>query len=179
MPGKGKYTTYVSTDNARNTFFKTLFAGSPFSSDWSGDNKDVAKALAAYAYSVLLAGGGTQKGDADHFPAGVDMSFGAGPNIPEDITKDIAGKDLAGAWFPNVISPGPTAPHNLHATGPGDVAINLEPSEKVAGIDVIDPRFVSDDNTLNPADTSKKVAANEATALTTPADLPMGYSVNK
>jgi hypothetical protein len=182
MPGRGKYTTYVSNDNTRNAFFKTLFAGSPFAADdafySSQGNLTVAEKVAAYAYTLLLANGGVQKGDPGHFPAGVDMSFSAGPNIPEDVKKDTADKDLASAWFPNVISPGPAPGIKLSAVGPGDVMTHIEPldaAETLAGIDIIDPGYIQTDNTANPADTSVKIAEHGVL----PADLPTGFNVNK
>jgi hypothetical protein len=118
MPGKGKYTTYVTPKSPRRTFFETMFKGNAtIQPQFYGLDQDAAVVAATVEGNGILRAGdtkGIQAGDPGHFPAGVDMTYN-GKKSAISAPDTLAGKD--GAWkkagdpansyVPDISSPGP------------------------------------------------------------------------
>lgn len=156
MAGQGKYTTYISTDNDKMTFFKKLYGNSPFSDPdvyAKGDNGQVAAAVAAAGNIYLLAvgtAGRKQDGDIGHFPNGVSMDYSftvEDPSAAPDLTtiKWTNPGDPSNAYFPDLISAENAVPRDADpAIKPEDIKPNYVPGAE---------------GTVNPTDTNDLIDA--------------------
>ena len=115
MAGKGKYTTYVSSDKAKNDFMKKLYGSHSWitSVDTQSDAIDAANAL---GNNVLRAG--NTKGIVDTMDTSlgkVDLTFSGGGDStmqPPEIVSGADGSwkqagDPANSYVPDITSPGP------------------------------------------------------------------------
>lgn len=117
MSGQGKYTKYAipadtakTQQGAKNNLLHKMF----------GQNTDPAKLppqmelgpgkeddvrVAILKIGRLYMQGDVQPGDADHFPNGVDMSYGTAPDLTQ--VEWAAAGGPANAYVPDITSPGP------------------------------------------------------------------------
>jgi len=155
MPGKGKYTAYVGKKGARRTLMEKLYSDSPF----KDVDDDKAPALISQMGNQYLTPS-TQTGNP-LFPQGVSLDY-KHENAPDfDEVKWAKKGDAATAFFPD-----------LHAPGAGpDGQVNVAPRESDPELTVEDikPNYVpgvpgtaaeGGTGTVNPADTTKKIAEN-------------------
>lgn len=155
MAGQGKYTTYISSDTTKTTFFRKLYGTSPFSDPSvyaKDDNIKVAEAVAQAGNAFLLAvgNGRVQDGDSGHFPNGVSMDYSyaaedaaAAPDLTTVKWSDRG--DPANPYFPDLVSAVDAVPRDTDPSiKPTDIKPNYTPGQ---------------DGTVNPAVTNDAVDA--------------------
>jgi hypothetical protein len=118
-PGTGRYTTFVPVASSRNKLLRDLFngkasnqAGAFYGKVDETSNDAAAKAAVDTATAKVVGGvgglipsDGKQAADPGMFPTGVDLSFGAAPNL-NDVKWTSAGGPAV-PYAPDVSSPGP------------------------------------------------------------------------
>lgn len=171
MPGKGKYTQYVSNDTSKNNRLGSLYKGGaniepPFR------NKDEAtakKETVERGNKVLRAtdASGVTAGDALMFPNGVDLAYAGrtsafGPPDAQHLTTEAdlkrAGRNESGdgapmnAFVPDISSPGPGDSQGSDITdGPGTL--------RTEGVD----KLFANNPKLNPTEVKKNFVPGENT----------------
>lgn len=119
-PGQGRYTKYLPENTGKSQRLNSLFNSKAtnsmgvFYGSVDASNTDAAKVASTNALKFLKAG----VGDPSMFPTGVDMTYGAAPNIT-DVKWKNAG-DPANPWVPDLSSPGPS----------GGESVNVDPKSK-------------------------------------------------
>jgi hypothetical protein len=110
----GRYTTYVGGAATKaHTMLSKLFPAGPFATPLSNGDETTAQALVQAAATANVSNGvgglqpanGQQAGDLGMFPQGVDMSYGAAPDVTT--VKWTNPGDPANPYTPDITSPGP------------------------------------------------------------------------
>jgi hypothetical protein len=161
MPaGKGKYTTYVPPKSPRRTFFENLFKGDSTTSPpfYGVDQADAYKYAAKEGNDILRAAAtsGIQAGDAQHFPDGVDFTYGG---AKASIQAPDTSKGADDAWV-NAGDPANSYVPDLSSPGPGKTdGVDKSANPKIKSSDV-KPTYVPggpNTGTRSPTATSGKV----------------------
>lgn len=120
MPGQGKYTKYaIPADSGdysgagKNNLLSKIFGKNANPGDGPGTlppqmvygpGKEVDVRAAIVAMGRELLQSTTQQGDVDHFPSGVDMSYGQAPDLTQ--VKWVNPGDPANPYVADITSPG-------------------------------------------------------------------------
>jgi len=171
----GKYTTYVGgSANPAHALLATLYPNNPFATMLSnGDESKAQAAVLAVATSNpgpdpngggLQPKGGIQQGDLGMFPTGVDLTFGASPDVSK--VKWAKPGDPANGYIPDITSPTAGPGHTQGTDKTGDPTGTI-PEIKLLATDE-DP---SDQNLRDPSSDGPAIYKNNAIgAPQTPGD---------
>jgi hypothetical protein len=150
MPGQGRYTKYAipadAASAAKNTLLQKMYGKNtpenklpPQMVHDPGKEDEVRAAVVAAGVALLQSP--NQEGDADHYPNGVDMTYGTAPDIAT-VSWTRPG-DAANPYVADITSPGPGSTNGVDK----NVDPQIVPSD-------IKPNFEITDNTQSPSTTS-------------------------
>ena len=157
----GRYTTYVGGGaNSAHSLLATLYPKSPFASMLSnGDEKKAQAAVLAVATSDpgadpngggLQPSRGIQAGDLGMFPTGVDLTYGAAPDVSKVKWKNPG--DPANGYIPDVTSP---------TAGPG----HIQGTDKTGDPTGTIPQIQAEATNTDPSDQGLRDPSNDGPAI--------------